>query len=102
MKIPCIGGLSNRHYVEVKNDKLPEEIMLLTDPRPLPPMKLEWPPSSYPSRPLPRKREFYNLERMTSQSKEVHYFYRYSEISLDEAMTLLLCNYIMEGQNAYY
>lgn len=96
-KIVCIGGLSDGETVEYDDAKGPEETVLLADPRPTQfeiPLDANYrPPEAAPR----RERQFYNLERFTSQSGEVHYLYRHAVLSLDEAMTLLLYRYRNEA-----
>lgn len=95
MKIVCIGGLSDGETVEYKDSDGPQETVLLQDPRPRQYGLDEPPPSFVVAAP---KREFYNLERVTSWQGATHLFYRFTDISSDDAITLLLHRYRNENR----
>ena len=75
---------------------VPKETLLLADPRPRGRYVLDWDVSP-PMRVVGPKMQFYALERLTSASGLVHYFYRYTGITNDEAITLLLYRYGQQG-----
>ena len=91
-KIVCIGGVMDGYSMECRDNNRPEERILMSDPKPTPYRHLFDGPLS-PVIAFAPKKQFYELERLTSQSGEIHLFYRHNELTNDEALTLLLTRY---------